>query len=331
MSALFWSGNPKDNHPLESRTDTVIDTSNPIASNRAERIELTAADGVPLIAHVYDVDRPAIAIATALMMPGIGLPQRAFRHLATWLSARGVRCLTVDFRGIGESTHHPESISSATLLNWARLDAVTALEYAEQRWSEPLVMFGHSFGGQLVGLAEPFDRLKAAVLIAAQIGLPRYWDGFERLKVEFYWRAVLPIACSMFDPLPALLGFGTRLPRGAAAEWARWGRSPDWFFSWEDDAAGRFAAFNSPVLAFAIADDGIAPSRAVDALLDRYRGADVKRRDLHPHEVGLANIGHVGFFRPGAIEPIWDEALNFIRLHVGTPELSASRPVTKRT
>jgi predicted alpha/beta hydrolase len=157
------------------------------------------------------------------------------------------------------------------------------------------------------------------VLVGAQIGLPRYWDGFERFKVEVYWRIVLPAACLLFDPLPAWLGFGTRLPRGVAAEWARWGRSPEWFFSWEDNAIARFDAFDSPVLAYAIADDAIAPRRAVDALLDRYRSAAVIRRDLDPTDVGLANIGHVGFFRPGAIEPVWDEALAFIRRHVVSP------------
>jgi len=248
---------------------------------------------------------------TVLMLPGIGVPQRAFRHLATWMAERGARCLTLDYRGIGESTSKPETVTTASLLTWARLDAVTALQHAQQQWTEPVVLLSHSFGGQLIGLAEQFRQVHAVVFFGSQIPLGRYWNGVSRLKVELYWYVALPLACSLFKLLPAWIGFGARLPRGVAREWAKWGRSPEWFLSWEPDAAETFAAIDKPILAYAIEDDALAPPRAVTALLELLSCAKIIRKDLTPAEIGLTKIGHVGFLKPGPIEPVWEEVISF--------------------
>ncbi len=61
------------------------------------------------------------------------------------MTKRGARCLTLDYRGIGESMTRPEVATTATLLTWARLDAVTALEYAQTQWTEPVVLVAFSF------------------------------------------------------------------------------------------------------------------------------------------------------------------------------------------
>jgi len=281
---------------------------------QSRSIELTTSDGMPIDACLFESDVPAQI--TVLMLPGIGVPQRAFRHLAAWLAERGARCLTFDYRGIGESTTRPEAASTATLLTWARLDAVTALKYAQTQWTEPVVLVAHSFGGQLLGLAESFRDVRAAVLFGSGIGLGRYWDGIDRLKIGIYWHVALPLACSLFKLLPAWIGFGTRLPRGVAREWAKWGRSPEWFLSWESDAAATFAAFDKPVLAYAIEDDSLASPRAVTALLKLLSSATIIRRNLAPSEIGAARIGHVGFLKPGLIEPVWEEVLAFFHRHV---------------
>lgn len=277
-----------------------------------EPIELRAGDGIPLTARCFD---SAHAEMTVLMLPGIGVPQRAFRHIATWLSEREVRCLTIDYRGIGESNTE-EGVESATLLTWARLDAVAALECAEQSWQEPVFLLGHSFGGQILGIASALGRVRAAALIGSQLGQPRHWDGVARLKMMMYWYLALPMACLLFNPLPAFLGFGTRLPRGVAAEWSRWGRSPEWFLTWEPSAERVFSSFQAPLLAYVIEDDDIAPPRAAQAILDRLTSAEASKRELTPDELGLARIGHVGLLKPGPTELIWRELLDFYRQHV---------------
>ena len=273
--------------------------------------EIRADDGVSLGARVYSADHPVDM--TVLMLPGIGVPQRAFRHLAKWLAMRGARCITIDYRGMGQSAT-PKGIETATLSAWARKDTVAALRYAERAGPEPVVLVGHSFGGQAVGLAAALHRVHAAVFVGSQFGQARYWDGMARCRLAFYWHVLLPTAAKLFRVLPHWTGPAGPLPRGVASEWARWGRSKEWYVSWEPESVELLARFNVPVLAFAITDDPIAPPRAVSAFLERFSATVPIRRDVSAHEVGLAHLGHVGLLRPTeGTEAIWGELLDFLR------------------
>lgn len=280
------------------------------ATIAAKPIELEAADAVRLSGRVYEPTRAAEM--TVLMLPGIGISQRLFRRVGPWLAHHGARACGFDYRGIGESAN-AAGRASASLTRWGQLDAAAAFRYCERRWSEPVVLLGHSFGGQVLGLTSELARARAAILVGSQLGQIRHWDGWGRAALLAYWYLVVPLACLVFDPLPTVLAFGTRLPRGAAREWARWGRSPDWLLSFHPEARANFAAFRAPVLAYAVADDWVAPPRAVSALLAVLTEAHVEHRELAPDELGLTALGHVGVFRNPACEPIWHEMLGFMR------------------
>jgi predicted alpha/beta hydrolase len=268
-------------------------------------VEVSATDGVRLGGREYQPT--GVEPFVALMLPGIGVPQRAFRHLGGFLAEQGVRAFSIDYRGMGDSR---SSAASATLRNWAECDAVGALRFAEERWGKPVVLFAHSFGGQVVGLADDFSRLRSCVFIASQFGQAKYWDGIERVKVAAFWRVILPVASSVFETVPGWTGAGEALPRGVAREWARWGRSPDWYLTHVAGARQRLALFSSPILAYAVSDDPIAPRRAVSALLDRFETARVVRREVEPIDLGVAAIGHLGLLRPMA-KTLWRDMLDF--------------------
>ena len=273
-------------------------------------LPLRASDGARLGGSLYEP--AAHAEMTVLMVPGIGISQRLFRRIGAWLADQGVRAFGVDYRGIGESASL-EGRRTATLTRWAQLDAAAAYEYCERQWREPVVLLAHSFGGQVLGLAPQLAGVRAAVLVGSQLGQPRNWDGWQRLRLTAYWHVVLPIACLLVDPLPPALAFGTELPRGAAREWGSWGRSRQWLLSKHPEARATFAAFRAPLRAYAVSDDAIAPRRAVAALLELLPQTCVDRRDLTPAELGLREIGHLGVFRNPECEPIWREILDFFR------------------
>jgi len=296
--------------PDTDRVETTVATSDSII---VEQKALYTEDGVALTATTYS--SPAPAEMTVLMLPGIGVPQRAFRHIARWFAERGARCVTVDYRGMGDS-RTPGGVATATLSTWARNDAVAALEYAESSWPEPLMLVGHSFGGQVVGLAEAFQRVRAAVFIGSQFGQPRNWDGWQRFGLASYWFLILPALCALFKELPAWSGPAGPLPRGVAREWSRWGRSRDWYLSSQPGAEALLGRFPAPLMAYSIFDDSIAPPRAVSALLKRFSVTEAVRRDVTPDELGLARIGHVGLLRPSQeTRPVWKEMLGFLRGH----------------
>ncbi len=276
-------------------------------------VEFAATDGLTLAGREYA--SKSEARFTALMLPGIGVPQRVFRHLGAFLAEQDVHAFSLDYRGMGESS---AGASSASLRVWAECDAVGALRHAEQRWAKPVVLFGHSFGGQVLGLSDEFSRLQACVLLASQFAPAKYWDGLARLKVASFWHAILPIAARIFETVPAWTGAGAALPRGVAKEWARWGRSPDWYLTHVVDAKRRLATFQQPILAYAVSDDPIAPPRAVSALLNCFEAAHVVRRDVKPSDLAVDAIGHFGLLRPSA-ESLWREMLAFAASHVRDP------------
>jgi predicted alpha/beta hydrolase len=269
-----------------------------------------ATDGIALAARIFDPhEKPRFDM---LILPGIGVPQRLFRHLGAWLAGEGVRVVTIDYRGMGESTVDRRSLATASLTTWARCDAVGALRFVEETGNgAPIVLLGHSFGGQAIGFSDEFRRLAAAIMVGSQFGQARHWDGIARVKIATYWRVILPAAAAIWPVIPPWTGLGEPLPRGVAREWARWGRNPDWLLAYVDHAEARYAAFDRPIRAYAIADDDIAPPRAVSDLLRRFRQAPLERVPIGPRDLDLPSLGHVGLFRPGPAELVWREFLAY--------------------
>lgn len=262
---------------------------------------LTAADGIELSGRVFEP--PGGTRATVLALPGIGVPQRVFRHVGAWFCRRGVRLVSLDYRGIGESAH-PAACRSASLTAWARKDAVSGLGFVRAEYDDAPVLLAHSFGGQVLGLAEELHRVRRAILVGSQLGHPGHWRGWSRLQVEFFWRCWLPLGSLVSDPLPRW-ALGERLPRGVARQWAQWATSGDWMFEEFPEARDRFAAFASATLVCSSRDDAIAPPHAVRALLSCFRSAPIEH-----FEIDSERVGHVGFFRPG-FEWLWQRWLEF--------------------
>ena len=270
---------------------------------------IPAADGHPLGGRVYEPIGPTDA--TILALPGIGVPQRVFRHVGDWLAQRGVRVVSVDYRGIGESASQ-DGGATASLSTWALADAVGALRFVRDQYATTPVLLGHSFGGQALGIAEELHEVRAAIFVGSQLGHPQHWDGLGRLKVELLWRALLPVTTRFFDPIPKWV-VGEELPGGVAREWLSWGRGDDWLMTYIEGADARYASFSRPILAYAISDDDIAPPRAVDDLLRRFASADVRRVDITPEALGRSSIGHVGLFRPTNTTRVWEHWLDFTK------------------
>ena len=282
-------------------------------------LPIPAVDGLVLRGRVYE---PEAVRCTILVLGGIGVPQRAFRHFGAWCAPRGVRVVTVDYRGMGESPRDSAALGTATLSNWAALDAVGALRFVERTFTEqPPVLLGHSFGGQVLGFSDDFRRLAAAVLVASQFGEAAHWDGLGRLRVSAYWRLILPAAAALFPKqVPGWTGIGEAIPTGVAREWARWGRSRGWSLAHVPGDAERYAAFDRPLRAYSISDDEIAPPRAVSALLARFRSTEPERIELTPAELGVSRLGHLGVFRPGA-ERLWQQLTDYAARQVAVPSV----------
>ncbi|HLT39416.1 MAG TPA: alpha/beta fold hydrolase [Enhygromyxa sp.] len=282
-----------------------------MSSKTGMEVTIVANDGFPLAARVFGEGPLVVVIAGAM-----GVPQRFYRKFAQYLAENGLRVVTFDWRGIGESALAEDAQVSMGI--WAEQDLDGVLRWARTTLqAERTAVVGHSMGGQLVPLCESASELSAAYFVGSQSGYWGHWSGLGRLKVMAAWHLLIPASTALLGKLPGrLLGGGEDVPAGAAAEWARFGRHPDYILSHRADTRERFARLTLPICFVRISDDQVAPWRAVKALASYYRGASVELRTLDPRALGCRSIGHFGFFRPEPGSRAWPHALEFLRTHL---------------
>lgn len=279
----------------------------------AEPLEIEAKDGFRLGATHFQ-PQPGVAPKGAVsIQPATGVPQQYYAKFAAFLASLGFAVLSFDYRGIGRSLHGRLSDSKATMRDWGTLDAPAALDFLEKEHAQakPMVI-GHSFGGQALGLLPRPERIAAAMVVGAQSGYWRNWPLSGRLWMWPATHLVLPVMPRLLGYQPmAIAGMGEDLPAGVAMEWARWCRNPRYLVGELGVQAG-YARITAPLLAYSITDDRFAPPAAVKALLDLFPAAKSEIRTVSPRELGVARIGHFGFFRERFRDSLWREAAQWL-------------------
>jgi predicted alpha/beta hydrolase len=292
---------------------------------------LTTRDGRTLAATWAEPVGPARAVA--VVSSATGVPHGYYRAFAQWLAGRGYAVLTYDYRGIAGSRRGPLRQEPATMGDWAVLDTSAALAAADQRRQAtaasprlPLLLVGHSFGGNSIGFAQGVERADALLAVASQLGQATLFPGVHRLKAEFFFRAWLPGVVPLFGHLPAwALGPGAQaLPAQVALQWAAWGRRKGWAFADPQmQLHSNMAAITAPVHLWNVSDDlTYAPPSAVDALAAQFKYAAVQRHTVRPADVGLRKLGHFGAFRREPGVRLWQRLL--APLEAASPALRAA-------
>src|ERR1700694_1607944 len=276
-------------------------------------VSFPARDGYALAATLR---RPAAGDAKAFVLIGsaTAVPRQFYGKFANYLAENGFAALTFDYRGVGGSK--PKSLRGfpARMRDWAALDLAAAIEFAaKQVGSRPLLLVGHSFGGQALGLVPNSQKISRALLVAAQVGYWRLFAPPENYRVYVRLRFLAPAIAHLFGYLPGWLGVGEDLPKGAALEWAGWCMNPRYLF---DDATlearKNFPNYKGALRAIGLADDKWAPPKAVELLLEGYTGTKPEHLAVAPRDVGASKIGHFGFFRADHRETLWKQAAEWL-------------------
>jgi predicted alpha/beta hydrolase len=296
--------------------------------------KLLCTDGRALAARWFEPVGAARAVA--VISPAAGVPQGFYRSFANWLAMRGYAVLTYDYRGIGESRQGPIRAERAAMRDWAQLDMNAAFAAAERRRGAgpgpdsdrrlPLLLVGHSFGGNGAALARGIEQADALLTVASQSGEWRLWPGVHRWVTGYFFHVHVPLLAQAFGHLPgwAMGGSGAALPKHVALEWARWGRRRGYLFT--DPSLGDAQAlqsFRGTAHVWNVSDDWTyAPPDAVDAFATKFVNASLARYTLTPRDAGLASLGHFGAFRRAAAARAWPLVLS--RIEAATPALRAA-------
>lgn len=268
-------------------------------------LRFPALDGRPLAGTVH---APAAPDAALVVLSALGVPRAYYRRFASFLAERGVAVLTFDYRGVGGSVAGPLRKDPATLLDWGRLDVSGAIDLALRRWPGlPLWGLGHSFGGQAFGLSGRARDLDGAIVVAAGSGdLALYPPALQR-KYRLQLGVALPLATALTGYVPGALGLGQDLPAGVVLQWASWCRTPDYMRGALGPDEVHHHRIEAPMHFYDFPDDTFAPPAAAAALRAWYSRARVAHRTVAPADLGMKEIGHFGFFKPGPTERVWEE------------------------
>jgi len=225
-----------------------------------EYITFKAADGFTLTGTAYsplpeNANGDAIFIASAM-----GVARGYYHKFAHYLMEQGYKVLTFDYRGIGASW--PDSVKGEDLFihQWGELDMPAAIDWVKTHFKpNRLLMVGHSVGGQILCLVPQNTEIDRIMLVGSQAGDSDLWDGFQRLKVVFFWKVALPLLVGLTGKLPGWLLGSEDLPKGIAQQWQQWGTTPGYIQNLGPHVQEGFSRIKSPTLFFSFSDDSFAP------------------------------------------------------------------------
>ena len=261
---------------------------------------IETSDGWELGGNVFEPTGPVEQ--AILIAPATGVRQHLYFAFAKELAARGFAVLTFDNRGIGESMgHRPLSEVSIQKQDWGQLDMPAALDRLEALVpGVPLMLGGHSSGGQLVGLMPNVGKLSRIAQVACSSGHIRNISGMTKPFAWAVLKGYIPLTTALFGYAPIrALGWGEDLPTGVARQWSKWCSNPGYVANSFGDTIDRhyYADITCPLLNLRAVDDPIATHENVEELLELFPNAQIERKVMYPNDYGLAEIGHIDFFR----------------------------------
>lgn len=268
-----------------------------------------AGDDTPLAARFYAPD--GRARGAVLIVGAMGVPQSFYAPFARWLAAEGFHTATFDFRGMGKSRRGPLRGLDADILTWAEQDTAAVLRALQTRARGlPITWIGHSLGGQIVPFVPEHPALAKVITVATGSGYWRQNAAPLRRKVWLFWFLAVPLATPLFGYFPGKrLGMVGDLPRGVVRQWKKWCMQRDYAAGDGPEVRERYARVTTPITSISFTDDEMMSEAGVESIHAHYSGAPRTMRRFAPEHVGLARIGHFGFFRAEMQGPLWDGIL----------------------
>lgn len=264
---------------------------------------IPTVQGHNITARVYGADGDSLLIIAS----ATGVKQTFYQQFAEYLSSQGITVITFDYQGIGASLNEPIQSISTTAAQWGSNDLEAVIQWTNKCYpTASIAAMGHSIGGQLLGLAPSSTTLKRIVLVAAQSGYWKFWQGLQQWRMWTNWYLLFPTLVRLFGYMPSKRFSGMEnLPKQVALQWSRWCRNKDYLFTDIPKEEQYFHRIQVPVMSFSIDKDPFAPQQAVNWLTLQYTSSVIQEQHLHGAAFGVHEIGHFGIFKEKFRSTLW--------------------------
>jgi len=260
---------------------------------------------------------------SVLIAGAMGVRQDFYAPFARFLAQHGLATLTFDYRGVGWSRPRKLSQFDADLTDWATKDLGAMLAEARNPAPHlPLIVVGHSLGGQLLGIAPGNASVRAVINVCAGSGYYRLNDRMPVL-VRILWFVAFPLLTPLFGYFPGKkLRMVGDLPRGVAWQWRRWCLHPEYLLAEGEEARKAFDRVTAPIVSYSFEDDRMITRAAVASLNSFYRKSRLDHRHVAAQQVGDKRIGHFGFFSERRRSDLWQDVRDWLYREISPEPVS---------
>jgi len=262
-----------------------------------EEISIRCSDGIVLAGTRYI---PGTIKCAVLICPATGIKRRFYISFAKYLAEQGYGVITFDNRGVGGSLNGDLNAINASLINWGVLDMSAALEELKTSFpGQSYHIIGHSAGGQLVGLMSNATEISSLFNFASSSGCLRNMQFPFILSASFFMNVFIPLSNLLFGKANCQwVGMGEPLPKLVAKQWSKWCRGKGYVETdfGKDVTNHSYDVLNFPSMWVHATDDEIANLENVKDMSRVFKKSKVEIVTLDPKEMGLQQIGHMGFF-----------------------------------
>lgn len=265
-----------------------------------------------VVANVFEA---ASSNSVLILASATGVKQTFYKRFAEYLVRNNITVITFDYFGIGQSLEHEIKKIKCNAENWGNNDLESVIRYTIAKYPEHnYFLMGHSIGGQLIGLAPTAVKANKIILVAAQSGYWKFWNGISKFKMWFMWHVLFPVMIFLYGYLPSRKFSGMEnLPKGVAEQWSKWSKNHAYLFAYVPQQNLHYSKINCPITSYSIDNDFYAPAEAVHWLTNKYNSVLPKITHLKPFDFAVKKIGHFDIFSNKFEHSLWPLLLKEIK------------------
>lgn len=276
---------------------------------KEEKFSVRCEDGVELKGILLIPDNPK---AVVQFNTGTAALKDFYKHFLLYLAEHGYACCLWDYRGNGESA--PETLKGCEhkFSDYGTKDMPAVKTYLKEKFPDlPLILVGHSAGGQQVGLMPDLEGYKGLLAIATSTGYEPHFPLGYRLQSKFFFGPFASVSIALFGYVKSKpFGIMEDLPKNVAREWNAWMHRRDYLFDerflGSTIPKGSYHAMPFPIEVVWTPDDTIANERNTEDFWSHVKSAQgINFTRIEASEIGEKSIGHFGFFKRRVKDKIW--------------------------
>ncbi|MEO1450652.1 MAG: alpha/beta fold hydrolase, partial [Bacteroidota bacterium] len=194
-----------------------------------EAVQIPCADGVVLQGKLLIPDQPR---AVVQFNAGTAAKKEFYQSFLTYLAENGFLCCLWDYRGSGETGPQQLKGCDYTFRDYGTKDMPAVKAFLRKRFPDlPLLLVGHSAGGQQAGMMPDMEGIRGMIGIAVSTGYAPGMPFGYRLQALFFFHLFSPVSIALADYVAAKrFGIMEDLPRNVVREWRDWCSKPDYLF-----------------------------------------------------------------------------------------------------